>query len=82
MKAIVITISEDEVKDMQPDHKNAGFWGQPIMDYNCEWHWVVDGDDISGTSGYNSLQHAIKTHPGTPIYYYQHFKSLKTTPLQ
>lgn len=77
-KLIVITNLEIEVeylqKWMKQEFNNVGFWNKPIMDYNCEWYWVINGKDISGTSGYNSLKHTIITNPGFRIFYFNDFK--------
>lgn len=77
MKAIVITNSINEAIDLNPRCADVGFWGKANQDYSTEWHWLVDGDSISGSSGYNSLPHLIYAHPGTPIYYFKDFQSLK-----
>lgn len=37
--------------------------------YDGEWIWVWNGKELSGTSGYNSLKHTIKTHPNYNIRY-------------
>jgi len=72
MKAIVITHSESQVKSLHEKYwgsfDNIGFLGFKQQDFDKEWHWVINGKELSGTSGYNSLTHTINTHPGFKIF--------------
>lgn len=72
MKYIIITNTQSQVKHLEESigriFNNKGFWGQPQQDFNTEWVWVLDGTDLSGSSGYNSLFHTVHMNQGCPIY--------------
>lgn len=76
-KMIIITGSEDQVKELhtliRERFNNTGFWGQKQQDFDTKWVWIFDGKEISGTSGFNSLENTISQNPGARIYFYKDF---------
>lgn len=76
-KTIIITGSEDQVKELHTITRvkfdNIGFWGQKQQDFDKKWIWVYDGKDLSGTSGFNSLENTISQNPGAKIYFHKDF---------
>ncbi len=82
MRVIIITQQEKQVKKLHEMYwgrfDNIGFWGQKQQDFNKEWHWVIDGNYLSGTSGHKSLDSTIERCQGFKIYHFQDFFTAKT----
>lgn len=56
MATIIITTSENQVRDLKGENDNPkfnlGFWGHKQMNYDTAWYWVAGDGPLHGSSGY------------------------------